>query len=280
MSFGLGKGFDSLIPTDLIDEEFDPTATEDESLSSLHDIELSKIAPDSEQPRKEFDKEALQALADSIKEHGVLQPIVVVKEEDGYKIIAGERRFRASKLAGLKKIPAIVRTADAQNRLEISVIENAQRADLNPIELATAYAKLKSQFNLTTKEIANRIGKSEASIVNTTRLLNLSDEAKKAMLENNLSEGVMRPLVSADEALVKEILPKIIAEGWTSRKVERYIAEHKKKSSAKAVKVNNYIKQEESLSKKYGAKVRVSGRTLRLTCKNEKELEALLKKLA
>ena len=279
MSFGLGKGFDSLIPTDLIDDEFDPTADEDESVSKLVEVEVTKIVPDLEQPRRDFDKAALEALAASIKEQGILQPLVVVKDEDKYKIVAGERRWRASKLAGLKKVPVIVRTLDAQNRLELSVIENAQREDLNAIELATAYMKLKNQFNLAAKEIAKRIGKSEASIINTMRLLNLPDEAKKAMRKNNLSEGVMRPLISADPELVKEILPKIVDEGWTARKVERYIAEHKKKSSTKAVKVNNYIKQEEQLSKKYSAKVRVSGRTVRLTCKTDEDLKELLKKL-
>lgn len=279
MSFGLGKGFDSLIPTDLIDEEFDPTADEDGSVSKLVEIKITEIVPDLEQPRRDFDEAALAALAASIKEQGILQPLVVVKDEDKYKIVAGERRWRASKLAGLSKVPAIVRTLDAQNRLELSIIENAQREDLNAIELATAYTKLKTQFNLAAKEIAKRIGKSEASIINTMRLLNLPDEAKKAMRKHNLSEGVMRPLISADPELVKEILPKIVEENWTARKVERYIAEHKKKSSTKAVKVNNYIKQEESLTRKYGARVRVSGRTIKLTCKNDKELKELLKKL-
>ncbi len=279
MSFGLGKGFDSLIPTDLVNEEFDPTADEDVNVSKLIEVKITEIEPDMEQPRRDFDQAALEALAASIKEQGILQPLVVVRNEDKYKIVAGERRWRASKLAGLKKVPVIVRTLDAQNRLELSVIENAQREDLNAIELATAYTKLKTQFNLTAKEIAKRIGKSEASIINTMRLLNLPDEAKRAMRENNLSEGVMRPLISAEPELVKEVLPKIVEEGWTARRVERYIAEHKKKSSTKVVKVNNYIKQEEELSKKYNAKVRVSGRTIKLTCKNEAELKNILKML-
>lgn len=273
---GLGRGFDALIPTGLVDEEFDPTADVDEKTSTLREIELGEIVRDEDQPRKEFDKRALEALAKSIKEHGVLQPIVVVREGDKYKIVAGERRWRASGLAGLKKIPAIIRTLDAQNRLELSIIENAQREDLNAIEMATAYAKLKAQFNLSTAEIAERVGKSESSIVNTMRLLNLDEGVKKKMVEHNLSEGVMRPLVAADAELVQEVLPKIIDEGWTARKVERYIAEHKKKSSVKAVKINIYRKQEDKLANKYDAKVKISGRTIKFTCKNTKELEQLL----
>lgn len=277
---GLGRGFDSLIPTELIDEEFDPTAPEDARESELTKISLDNIVRDEDQPRKEFDAEALELLAGSIKEHGVLQPIVVVREEGKYKIVAGERRWRAAKLAGLSDIPAIVRSLDAQNRLELSIIENAQREDLNAIELATAYAKLKAQFNLTPTEIATRVGKSESSVINTMRLLNLSEDAKRAMIEHDLTEGVMRPLVTAEPELVEDVLPRIIEEGWTARKVERYVAEHKKKSSARVVKVNNYAKQEDALTEKYGvSSVRVRGRSITLTCKNEAELKALLKKL-
>ena len=277
---GLGRGFESLIPTDLVDEEFDPTVSEDIANSRLVELELEKIAREEEQPRKDFSEEALEALASSIREHGVLQPIVVTKEGDGYKIVAGERRWRAAKLAGLVKIPAIVRTLDAQNRLELSIIENAQREDLNAIELATAYAKLKAQFNLTSAEIAKRVGKSEGSIVNTMRLLNLDEGVKKKMIEHNLSEGVMRPLVSAEPELVQEVLPKIIDEGWTSRKVERYIADRKKKSSMVAVKESIYHKQEDKLADKYNAKVKISGRTVRFTCKNGKDFDKLLEKLS
>lgn len=278
-SRGLGRGFESLIPTDLTDEEFDPTAAEDEKVSSLKELPLSEVVPDKEQPRKEFDAESLEALAESIKENGVLQPIVVTREEDKYKIVAGERRYRASKLAGLKTIPAIVRTIDAQNRLELSIIENAQREDLNAIELATAYAKLKTQFNLTTAEIAKRVSKSESGVVNTLRLLNLSDEVKKAAVEHKMSEGVLRPLVNADSELVKKVLPKIVDEGWSARKVERYMTENKAKSSTKAVKVHEYLKDENKLSEKYGVEVRVKGRSLNFACKDEKELKELIKKL-
>lgn len=279
MKSGLGRGFDSLIPTELFDDEFDITAAEDKKESELKELPIDKVVRDEEQPRKEFNKEAIEALAASIKEHGVLQPIVVTKEEDKYKIVAGERRWRASKLAGLTKIPAIVRSIDLQKRLELAIIENAQREDLNAIELATAYAKLKAQFNLTAKEIAARVGKSESSVFNTMRLLNFPDDVKQTIVKEKLSEGVMRPLVTAEPEMVKKVLPKIIEEGWTARKVERYMADNKKKSSASLIKKDNYRKDEDALSAKYGVGVKISGRSLTFKCKNEKELQELISKL-
>ena len=276
---GLGRSFDSLIPTELIDDEFDPTAIEDKKSSELKELPISEVVRDEEQPRKEFSQEAIEALAASIKEHGVLQPIVVTREDGKYKIVAGERRWRASKMAGLTKIPAIIRSLDTQNRLELSIIENAQREDLNAIELATAYAKLKTQFNLTAKDIASRVGKSEASVVNTMRLLNLPDDVKKTMVKEKLSEGVMRPLVTMDEAMMRKVLPKIVDEGWTARKVERYVAENKTKSSARLVKSDAYRKDEDALSAKYNAVVRVSGRSLTFKCKNDQDLRELILKL-
>lgn len=279
MGFGLGKGFDSLIPTDLVDDDFDPTADEDEKISKLVELYVADVVPDLEQPRRDFDEEGLKALAASIKEQGVLQPIVVSPEGKKYKIVAGERRWRASKMAEAEKIPAIVRTLDAQNRLELSVIENAQREDLNAIELATAYAKLKAQFNLDEAGIAKRIGKSKSSVVNTMRLLKLPEVAKRAMREHGLSEGVMKPLANQDEELIKEVLPKIVDEGWSARQVERFVASRKQKSSTVATKTDKYIRQEETLSKKYGAKVAITGRTVKISCKNAKDLEELLGKL-
>ncbi len=274
---GLGRGFESLIPTDLVDEEFDLTAAEEKG--ELKELKLEEVIRDEEQPRKEFSEEAIKALAASIKEHGVLQPIVVTKEDGKYKIVAGERRWRASKLAGLKKIPAIIRSLDSQNRLELSIIENAQREDLNAIELATAYAKLKSQFNMSAGDIAEKVGKSEASIIGTMRLLNLPDEAKKIMVKEKLTEGVMRPLVSQDEATIKKVLPKIVKEGWTARKVERYFSDNKKKSSAALMKKHLSHKDEDALSKKYGVAVKISGKSLTFKCKTDAELKDLIGRL-
>ena len=277
---GLGRGFESLIPTELIDDEFDPTAMEDKKESQLKELKLTDIVRDEEQPRREFNQEAIEALANSIKEHGVLQPIVVTREDGKYKIVAGERRWRAAKIAGLTTIPAIIRTLDSQNRLELSIIENAQREDLNAIELATAYAKLKSQFNLSTEDIAAKVGKSETTIQNTIRLLNLPDDVKKIMIKEKLSEGVMRPLVSRDEKTIKKVLPRIIEEGWTARRVERYLSDHKKKSSAAAIKLRNYHKEEDKLTAKYGTTAVIHNNNLTFKCKTEVELQALLKALS
>ncbi len=276
---GLGRGFEALIPTDLVDEEFDLTAIEDKKESKLKELKITDVIRDEDQPRREFSKEAIEALASSIKEHGVLQPIVVTKEDGKYKIVAGERRWRASKLAGLDRIPAIIRTLDSQNRLELSIIENAQREDLNAIELATAYAKLKNQFNLTSKEIATKVGKTESSIQSTLRLLNLPEDVKKIMVKEKLTEGVMRPLVARDEETIKKVLPKIIEEGWTARKVERYFQENKKKSSAATIKKIANVKDEDALMEKYGVNVKISGRSISFKCKNEAELKNLIKNL-
>ena len=271
---GLGRGFESLIPTDLVAEEFDPTRKEDKKMSKLVELDITEVVRDEGQPRKNFDKAALEELADSIR-----QPIVVVKQGGKYQIVAGERRWRASQLAGKTTIPAIVRTLDAQNKLELSIIENAQREDLNAIELATAYAKLKEQFNLTNEEIGKRVGKSAASVVNTMRLLKLPDEAKKAMQEHHLMEGPMRPLISLEREKVLEILPKMIDEGWSARKVEQYIAGSKPKSSVGAIKSNEYLKEEGKLSEEYGVMVKIRGRSVTFSAKNDEEFKALLKKL-
>lgn len=276
---GLGRSFESLIPTDLIDEEFDPTAKEDKQESKLKEIKLTNIIRDEEQPRREFSEESIRALASSIKEHGVLQPIVVTKEDGKYKIVAGERRWRAAKLAGLDKIPTIVRTLDSQNRLELSIIENAQREDLNPLELATAYAKLASQFNLSIEDIAAKVGKSEVSIQSYLRLLNLPDFAKQIMIKEKLTEGVMRPLTARDEATIKKVLPKIVKEGWTARQVERYFATTKKISSAAAIKRYQYAKEEDALAAKFNTSVKITNNTLTFKCKTEAELKKLIKQL-
>lgn len=276
---GLGRSFESLIPTELIDEEFDLTATEDKKSSELKNLKLESIVRDEDQPRREFDQAAIEALAASIKEHGVLQPIVVTREDGKYKIVAGERRWRAAKIAGLTEIPAIIRTLDSQNRLELSIIENAQREDLNAIELATAYAKLQNQFNLSIEDIAAKVGKSEQTVHNTLRLLTLPDDAKKFMVKEHLTEGVMRPLVTRDEAIIKKLLPKIAKEGWTARQVERYFAVNKKKSSAAAIKRDAYRKDEDALTAKYNVVTKITGRSLSFKCKNDTELKELINKL-
>ena len=221
---GLGRGFESLIPVDLLDESFDPTASQDDQVSDLRQIKLSQITADPDQPRRQFDQASLDELAASIAEHGILQPIVVTPLGDGYQIVAGERRYRAAKIVGLDKIPALVRTLTGQHKLELSLIENLQRRDLNIIETATAYLKLQNQFNLTLEEIGQRVGKKSVSAIsNTLRLLKLPLSVRTALAEGKVIEGQVRPLIGLDDSLIEELLPRMIREHWTARDAENYI---------------------------------------------------------
>jgi len=231
--FGLGKAFDALIPTDLVDENFDPTAVQDGKISDLRIIAISEILPDPNQPRQNFEEEQLKTLAESVKEHGILQPIVVVPKNGKFEIVAGERRYRAAKIAKLTRIPTIIRTLSAQHKLELSIIENVQRADLNPLETATAYLKLKNQFNLTDAEIAARVGKAISTISNQVRLLTLSDFAKEALIAGKITEGHARQILAlsaagGDEKLQKQLLDLIIKESWPVRKAEQFVIGFKK----------------------------------------------------
>ena len=228
---GLGRGFDTLIPTDLVEENFDPTAAEDEKMSDLRIIAINDIVPDPNQPRRDFDKEALESLAKSITNHGILQPIVVAPNKvGGFEIVAGERRWRAAKIANLAKIPAIVRTLGAQHKLELSLIENVQRSDLNPLETATAYLKLKNQFNLQDNEIAARVGKAPSTISNQMRLLTLPIFAKEALVAGKMSEGHARQVLALgnDEAAQKQLCESIEKDGWSVRKAEQFVIGYKK----------------------------------------------------
>lgn len=264
---GLGRSFESLIPTDLLDESFDPTAAQDEQVSELRHIKISEIVADPEQPRRQFDQESLEELAASIREHGILQPIVVTPFDGGYQIVAGERRYRASKLAGKDKIPALVRTLTGQHKLELSLIENLQRKDLNIIETATAYQKLRDQFNLNLEEIGKRVGnKSTSAVSNTLRLLKLPKKALEALADGRLSEGQARPLIGLDSDHITSILPQIIAEEWTARRVEQYIVDlkkdglEKKKAAPKTAK-NEYTNEAERLVKTLKTDVRIQTNT-------------------
>jgi ParB family transcriptional regulator, chromosome partitioning protein len=220
---GLGRGFESLIPMDLLDDDFDPTNKLDEKVSQLRDLKLDEVIANPDQPRRRFDQDALTELAESIKEHGVLQPIIVTKVGDSYQIVAGERRFRASELAGLMTIPALVRTMTDQNKLEVSLIENIQRRDLNAIETATAYQKLRDQFNLSNELIGKRVNKSQSAVQNTMRLLKLPKNVREFIANGTLSEGQTRPLIGWDDVFINEVVPRIVAEQWTARKVEQYV---------------------------------------------------------
>ncbi len=259
---GLGRGFDSLIPTELLDESFDPTASQDEQISELRNIKLSEIEADPDQPRRIFDEVSLDELAHSIKAHGILQPIVVTPHRGGYMIVAGERRFRAARQAGLDKIPALVRTLSNQHKLELSLIENLQRRDLNVLETATAYLKLRDQFNLTLDEIGQRVGgKAVSSISNTLRLLRLPQNVRTAIAEGKLREGQARPLVGLDEKIIDDVLPRILSEEWSARKIEQFIVQLKKAANAPQTKepiiVQPYATDTERLAKKFATPIQV-----------------------
>jgi ParB family chromosome partitioning protein len=261
---GLGRGFDSLIPTELLDESFDPTAAQDDKVSELRRIKLSEVFADPDQPRRAFDEVALDELAASIAEHGILQPIVVTPQKGGYQIVAGERRYRAAKKAGLDKIPALVRTLTDQHKLELSLIENLQRRDLNPLETATAYLKLRDQFNLTLDEIGQRVGgKSVSTVSNTLRLLRLPESVREALLDGRLREGQARPLVNLDEKVIAEVLPRILAEEWSARKIEQFIVQLKKAAKSpvendrKKVAATPYQNETQLLVKRFSTDVSV-----------------------
>lgn len=280
---GLGRGFDSLIPTDLFDESFDPTAKQDSSLSEYRQLPIADISPDPEQPRRHFDEGALEELAESIRQHGIVQPIVVTKAKGGYQIVAGERRWRAATLAGVTKIPAIVRTLSTQHVLEISLIENLQRRDLNPIETATAYLKLRDQFNLTLDQIGERVGgKSVSAVSNTLRLLRLPESVKTALLEGKLSEGQARPLVGVEAAVIDAIIERIVQEGWSARKIEQFVAARKHMAAEGEGKVvaAPFAQYESQLRTKFAAPVRISTNakgagTLTISFKGKEDLERI-----
>lgn len=287
---GLGRGFDSLIPTELLDESFDPTAEQDERVSDLRYIKLVSIMPDPDQPRREFDDDALVELSKSIKEHGVLQPVVVRPHGDGYMIVAGERRFRASKLAKLDRIPALVRTLSGQHRLELSLIENIQRRDLNPLETATAYLKLRDQFNLTLDDIGKRVGKTSAAIANTMRLLRLPGAVRDVVARGELSEGQARSLTSLPEEEILRVVPRIIKEQWSARTIEHYVSNYKKlhgttsTKGRKAVRSSRFIREEECFAKRFGTPVAVketrkgAGRII-ISFKDQADFERIAKLL-
>ncbi len=226
---GLGRGFDALIPTQVIEDEFDITAAVDastgerKSADMVREVDPGQIDPNPHQPRQVFDQAELEALADSMRAHGILQPLVVTQRDGRYELVAGERRLRAAKLIGMMSVPVIVRSYDEQQKMELALIENIQRADLNPIETATAYRKLMDQFNLTNEAIGQRVGRDRSTVANTIRLLNLPLEAKRAVSDGRISEGLARVILSVAEPEKQvELLDLIEKNGWTVRQAEEF----------------------------------------------------------
>ena len=223
---GLGKGLDALLINNVVEEE---KVHEGEVVQKL---KLIEVEPNRDQPRRNFDEEAIEDLSNSIKEYGVIQPIIVTKQDNYYKIVAGERRWRASKKAGLTEIPAIVRDYDEQRNNEIALIENIQREDLNPIEKATAIRELLDKYNLTQQKLADKLGISRSGLANTVRILNLQPEVIELVKEGKLTEGHCKALLGIEDPEKQYQAAKYIIEnGETVRDVEKQ-AKIKKKANS------------------------------------------------
>ncbi len=214
---GLGKGLDSLIPASSSNENKETKQNETV-------VKITKVEPNRDQPRKNFDEDSLQELADSIKQFGLLQPILVQDRKDYYEIIAGERRWRAAKIAGLKEIPVIIRNYTDQEIVEIALIENIQREDLNPIEEAHAFKKLLEEFHLKQDEVAERVSKSRTAVTNSMRLLKLSDSVQQMIIDDMLSTGHARALIPIeDKELQLQLAQRIFDEKLSVREVEKIV---------------------------------------------------------
>ncbi|MCB9799042.1 ParB/RepB/Spo0J family partition protein [Candidatus Nomurabacteria bacterium] len=254
----LGKGLGSLIPQD---NKRKTTAKQTSGEQKVWQIPLSEIVPNTDQPRQRFDEQALDDLVASIKQYGVMQPVVVTERNDGgYELIAGERRFRASQIAGNATIPAIVRSASRQEKLELALIENIQRQDLNPIEEAFSYKRLMDEFNLKQDEIAKRVGKSRPQIANTIRLLELPDEIQQSLVSGELSPSKGRTLLSLkDEREQMEMFRSMIGQGISVRELERRV-DAKGPQSRKGSKRRdpNIVAQEQLLEERFGTRVSIT----------------------
>ena len=273
VSRGLGKGLDSLIPMGSVSSEKKADSKEEnkeskDSKATETVVKITQVEPNREQPRKNFDEDALQELADSIKQFGLLQPILVQDRKTHYEIIAGERRWRAAKLAGLKEVPVIIRDYTDQEIVEISLIENIQREDLNPIEEAQAYKRLLTEFNLKQDEVAERVSKSRTAVTNSMRLLKLCDEVQQMIIDDMLSTGHARALISIEDPEQQYMIAqKIIDEKLSVREVEKLVKdlnkpEKPKKESNKEDKSLDIIYEaiEEKLKQSLGTKVEISSK--------------------
>lgn len=249
---GLGKGLDALFSTPIIEE----TINSQEEI--VKKIKINEIEPNKEQARKLFDEEGIEDLANSIKEYGIIQPIIVSKKSNYYEIIAGERRWRASKKAGLTEIPSIVRNDDEQKNKEISLIENIQREDLNPIEKARGIKQLMDEYNLTQQKVAEKLGKSRSSIANTVRILNLDERVINLALEGKLTEGHCKSLMSIDDNERQyKMAQYIIESGDSVREAEKKMKVRKKTSKKNDKYIPIYRDIEDTFQGFFGTKVKL-----------------------
>ena len=289
---GLGKGLDSLIPNALGETKTKKETTVKSKTEKTEGkepqtlVKITKVEPNREQPRKNFDEDALQELADSIKQFGLLQPILVQDRKDYYEIIAGERRWRAAKLAGLKEVPVIIRNYTEQEIVEISLIENIQREDLNPIEEAQAYKRLLTEFHLKQDEVAERVSKSRAAVTNSIRLLKLNEEVQRMVVDEMISTGHARALLSVENSEEQyNLAQRIFDEKLSVRDVEKLVKNLHKPAKLKKVddKTMQVIYQdiEEKLKQKLGRKVIVTSKgegsgKIEIEFYNHEDLDRLL----
>lgn len=256
--FGLGKGLGALIPEDSIIKE------EKKKESGIINIDIKDIEANKKQPRKFFDNDKLNELAESIKEYGIIQPLILKKEEVGYSIIAGERRYKAAKIAELKKLPALIMDISDEKLLQVSLIENIQREDLNPIEEGLAYERLLNEFSLTQEELSKTMGKSRTAITNTMRLLKLDDRVKEYVIEGVISEGHGRAILPLENEMQYEIAQKIIDNSISVRETEKLVKKIlnnvvDEKASERRKPLNPYYKDvRDRLQDHFGTKVNLN----------------------
>ncbi|HEX9664236.1 MAG TPA: ParB/RepB/Spo0J family partition protein [Patescibacteria group bacterium] len=288
---GLGRGLGSLIPPKIqktvIEETKSEALKEVISGDNVIQIPIEDISPNPSQPRKDFSHRELEDLINSIKEHGIIQPLIVTKKADGdYELIAGERRLRAARMLELKTVPAIVREAGAQEKLELALIENIQRKDLNPIEEALAYQQLIDQFNLTQEELSRKVGKSRAFVANTLRLLNLPEEAQKAVIDGKITPGHARTIASLEDPKEQIVfLKKIMASQMTVREAESAARKISVKKHTRTVTVDPLIvDREEKLREFFGTKVKIKksgqGGRIEIEFYSDEELNEIVSKLS
>ena len=262
---GLGKGLDSLIPKSTVATETKVVTVESEVKKAETIVKISKVEPNREQPRKNFNEDSLMELADSIKQFGLLQPLLVQDKNDHYEIIAGERRWRAAKLAGLKEVPVIIKNLSNQEIVEISLIENIQREDLNPIEEAQAYKRLLTEFNLKQDQVAERVSKSRTAVTNSMRLLKLCDEVQLMVINEMLSTGHARALLAIEDPEQQYMIAqRVFDEKMSVREVEKLVKNLNKPEKPKK-EVNEtlaaiYQSMSNRLKESLGTKVSISSK--------------------
>lgn len=282
----LGRGLEQLFNTENLDlESFEKSVYESTPKDEILEIPIDELRPNPYQPRKTFDEEALRELADSIMEHGVFQPIIVKRSIKGYEIIAGERRFRASKMAGKSTIPAIVRDFSDEEMMEIALLENLQREDLNAIEEAMAYKTLQERLGLTQEELAKKVGKSRSHVTNILGLLRLPEEVKELVTENKLTMGHARMLSKLeDNNQIREMADKIVMEGLSVREVETLGENPEIEKKNKIVRrekkeFSEYKYAENLLRDKLDTKVKIGEKKIEITFTSTADLNRILEVL-